>query len=201
MALVTVTLTVQTAAADPLESVRYTVLDSGETTVLATGVTDTDGLSEEMSLEEDTTYSVRLVSPYTTFTDPETIVVVLTTDPQDFILEGTSAVVTYPSGLDLCCVYGQAIHTNGDPYAEAIITIDNLFGEVIATPWSTFGPRVSGVTSSTGRFEVEVLRGSTVRIAIQGTNIAARVVIPDQSMVHINTLLADAEDEIQDVVE
>jgi len=201
MALVTVSLLVQTPDAEPLEHVRYTVLNVAETVVYDTGLTSSTGASEEMELEDGATYSIRLVKPYTTFSEPETIVVAPVTDPQEFTLEGTYVDPAVPSGQDLCRVYGIALHTDGTPYTDADVVVDNLFGDVILGDWSIFGPRMSGRTSATGQFEVEVLRGATVRIVVQGTTLAARVVIPDQSMVHINELLEQAEAEIQDVVE
>lgn len=202
MATVTVNITVTSDEATPvaLEGVRWTIKDAGDTTVYDSGLTDSSGETGDVLLEDDTTYNLYLKKPYTAFSAPESLPVSATTDPQSFTFTGAYDPQPGPTGDDLCTVYGTLFNPDGSPYALQAVLVDNLYGAVDLADRSVMGHRAEVVTDSNGRFEIEVFRGATVRITVQGTRKSFRVEIPDQDEVDIVDLEASAEDEIQDVV-
>ncbi len=200
MALVTVTLQIlQEETMSGLSDTRFTVLDAGQTTILLNGITNQAGVSAPFSLEEGTTYKVLLSRPLTTFTVPETIVTPAAPATVNFPLEGDSDAVAPPVSPDLCRVYGFLVDLSGAVLPERSIFFQNLFGVSAVGGTAIFGPDLTAMTDEDGYFEVDIVRGATVRCTIQDTRIAASLIIPDEGTANITELLADAVQEIPEV--
>ena len=194
-----VTITVQVDADTPVSGVRYTVSNADESVVYASGLTDDEG-SALVSLASSTTYVMRFVYPFAVFTDPDELITLADAE-QTTLYTVTLRDTVFPSGQDLCTIYGQAIDSSGQAHPYTGVTVDNLFGQIPSSQWSLLGPRVSTITDVDGKFHVECLRGSTIRLTVDGTNLSIRCVVPDQAQVTFNSLLLESENEIQELVE
>ena len=99
-----------------------------------------------------------------------------------------------PPTPDICVVYGTILDANGTPETESQVQVYvknteaskegqfvNSYG-VTAAPIETF-------TNDAGFWEVDIMRGATVRINIPAINLDTEVIIPDAVSAEITTLL------------
>ena len=94
--------------------------------------------------------------------------------------------ITPPSAPDLCVVYGYVNDSAGQPIAAACVSADPELPQVVSGAQT--GDRTIHVqTRENGYFEIELVRGSTVRFQIEGTEYDEVKVVPDAASQDITT--------------
>lgn len=168
-----VTITVQTGSLVPVPGVSVSIFDATNTALQITGATDPSG-KLTVALD-DATYKVRLVKAGYTFTAPETMVVSGTTTDT---FTATAWAPSAPSAVDLCVVYGWIANGSGVALPDVrlrarVVTPDDQAGLQLTDAI------ISATTSALGYFEMELVRGATVRLHCAEAGIDYDRVVPN----------------------
>ncbi len=170
----------ETATTTPIADVRVDVYNSDQSLFLGQVITDVNG--QAVFGRNDGTYKLVFLKAATAFTVPETLTV---TQTETKTYYGDSVTIAAPADPDVCRVYEYLFLPDGvtkpaaaDVSANAIIT---------ALPYDVDGKLHSGAditevySAATGLIYWDIVRGATVRFAVDDFGIETSKVIPDLS--------------------
>ncbi len=156
-----VTITVVDQDTDPLPDATVAVLNSDESVVLWTDVTDSNG--QAGGTLDNGSYKVRIRKAGYSFTTPLTLTVSGDTEQQ---YAGTAVSPSAPApGMQT--LYGDII-TLGGIAADAIVEALTLINPTVtAGPQIVSADPVYATPNASGRFEISLVRGATVRLTVK----------------------------------
>jgi hypothetical protein len=169
-------VTIQTQEIDttPISSVVVTVYtDSARTNLFATVNTGVTGIADAIGMN-DATYYWAAAKTGVTFTSGSFTVSATSTKT----INGTVNTPSLPSAAELCVLFGTIKDATGTVIADATVTA------YAAVPQSVSSTQMGNViatttTNSSGYFELELIRGATVRVVIAKADINDLLAIPD----------------------
>ena len=177
-----------TDGTDPLEDVYLDVLTDNTEVVITSGQTDSDG--ELVVALPDGDYDIRLFKPGYAFTVPEDLEVAASAS---VTYAGAAVLTSPPDTPSLCRCYLDVVDFDGTPRVGARLTVENLHENPNASP-VLIEEREDYASDSTGRFIVDLVQGSKVRISLGYTPFHRDITVPASATVDLATLLGDPQD-------
>lgn len=195
-----VNIDVVDAVPAPITDVIVQVFDSGMSRLIQGGRTNQPAGRLTTTLDPGT-YKVILSKSLTSFTNPYTITVADTggLTPQTFTLVGVPLSISPPASPQFCRVYGYLQSMTGqysDKYNVQISGVgsgDRSYvagtGAIDAEPQGVAKDhKVIRPSKTTGIWEIDLVRGTYVRIQIESQSIDKVFRVPDASMVNFRDI-------------
>jgi len=144
--------------------------------------TDVNG---EVSINlDDGPYLLYIFAAGFTFTVPENLLVA--GDAAVTYTGSSLIVITPPSAPDLCVIFGTVRDAAGQVVAGACVEAFAITPQVVGTVQK--GSRIANtVTDANGQFQMELVRLTNVRFAIEGTDVDFERVVPDAASQDLTT--------------
>jgi len=189
--IILTTISVTTAAPAPIPEVSVAIYNDTQDALLWSGSTDNSG-TVSVGLNPGS-YKVMLLKSGYTFTSPESMMVI---GPLPEAKSFTGAAVAIPSAGSptTCLVYGNIFDITGTP--DNGESPDSIVVNVQKTPSPISRNNrlytmdaVSTVVDETGYFQIELVRGLSVRILISRINLDKTFTVPDQASVDISSII------------
>jgi len=167
-------VTTEDLLAVPTQGAQIDIYDATNTNFINRFYTD---LSGQVSLALDAgTYKLRILAQGVAFTIPETLVV--TVDASETYTGTAIEVTTPPADPAVCRIYGVVEDAAGIVVAGAHIEAWAVTPQAANVVQLSERLAVTS-TDATGQFELDLVRNSTVRITIEGTDVDIERVVPD----------------------
>lgn len=175
-------INIQDQVLNPIQGAQIDIYDAGNLAFLTRQWSSIDGKAN-VALNAGN-YSVRIFSSGYSFTVPEPLLV---TVDGSVTYQGTSLInITPPSAPDLCVIFGTIRNAAGIPVAGACV---KAYAETPQVVGSVQKSEVVAQTSTNanGYFEMELVQGSVVNFAIEGTDVDVTKTVPLQASQDVTT--------------
>ena len=181
-----VNFTVEDTGAAPLQGAQLDIFDITNTFFITRVWTDVLGQAQ-IGLDI-ASYAVRILKNGYSFTTPQTLVVA--GSPTDVTYVGTLfGIIVPPTDPTHCKIFGYIRDVLGNPIAGACVQAFSVTPQVVGG--FQHADEVAAVyTNSDGYFEVELVRLTTVRISVDGTDVDYERVVPDAPVQDLTTWTA-----------
>lgn len=188
---VQVTITVETVAPTPLPDTQVDIWDSGLTSLLWSGVTDSSG--EVVVALNPGSYKVLLRRTRTSFTVPETLAVTGPT-PETQTYNGAEISVPASSNPNVCVIYGNIYDISGvpdDQVSPDYVAVHAQKTQGLIHTGGRFYTADKQVVKAdaNGYFEMELVQGIQVVIRIPRVGVDKTITVPALATVDLSTLV------------
>jgi hypothetical protein len=177
----TATITVVDGAANPIMGVAASLLDGVGATVIMTGTTDS--LGQWAFAAPDGSYYIRLFKAGYNFALTETLTILGTTT-KTFTGEALDPPV--PSDPSYCVIYGYLRDAAGSYLEGTVIEARAEIPAVLGT-YQVTDTLVTAEADATGYFELELMRGISVRVTCAAAGIDITADVPEVATQDITT--------------
>lgn len=159
--------------------------DAGHTNLVCRKTTDVSG-NATVNLDDGTYYWTAAKSLYTWAGG----LFVVSADGTEN-LTGVAVAPATPSSPTLCTVYGTVLDASGNPISGEIITAQEIV-PAASGGYQLSDSRVSATTDALGYFELELVRGTTVKLGSATLGISGEYTVPEAASQDISTWAADS---------